>query len=174
MMQKKYLLVSLLAAAALLSGCSTNNDEPNQPEPNKTVSQDQITAQKRGDGLVNPSNETQQILPAKTFEEGAVEVVKLPPVVTERKDYVPVPLGEVSGSIVDTKTETAVVYNVFKSVETHQWVKDLKTKGWFEHPDETIDNGKSYNVYLTNGNKTIAIYATNTDKVKNTFIVFSK
>lgn len=103
-----------------------------------------------------------------------MEVVTIPASITERPNYVPVPLGEVSGSVVETEGDVAAVYNTFKADETRAWVQELVAVGWTEHQYETIDTESAYTAFLTNeAHEAIAIYANNTAEVQNTVIMFS-
>jgi hypothetical protein len=177
MIQKKYLLISLVAATALLAGCSANNnDSTERPSDSATSSTVAPSSDPDGDGVVNGSlkEEDKVVIPAKTFEEGAVDVVKLPASITGSKDFVEVPLGEVSGSIVETEQDTTVVYNTYKGPEIRQWAKDLIKAGWEENKMETIDKPTTFNALLSKDDKMIAIYANNTSETKNTVIAFSK
>ena len=163
MMRKKYLMVSLLAAAALLTGCSNNTPNPNP----STFSADR--------GLPHASATEQATVSAKTLEDGAMSVVQVPQAVTQRPDYVPVPFGNVSGSVAESNTDITVVFNTFQRQEAYQWVQALISKGWTESKSETVDTPTTYNVMLTNGNhEMIALYSNNTSTTKNTVISFSK
>lgn len=170
MMQKKYLLVSLLAAAALLSGCSDSGSDKS-PEHNGSS-----PSAVRSDGLTNPYQpEPKSTTPAKTFEDGAMEVVTMPKSVTENKDFVPVTFPKTSGSVVETDDEVTVVYNnTFEKEAIHQWVKDLQTAGWQVSTMDTTESSTSYVTVLTKDDRMISLYANNTDKTKNTVISFSK
>lgn len=168
MIYKRYLLISLLAASALLTGCSDSDENAANDSKSSAVADN---------GLENPSLTTAPAkdIPAETFEAGAVEVVTIPASIEERPDYVPVPLGEVSGSVVETEEEVTAVFNTFKPDETRAWVQELTTVGWTEHKYETLDNEATYSVFLTNeAHQAIAIYANNATDAKNTLITFSK
>jgi hypothetical protein len=173
MMQKKYLLVSLATAAALLSGCSAGGDDHSLPEHTAVSAEESGTD---SNGFINPSTTEPEKsnVSAKNFEEGAVEVVTLPESITSREDFVEVPLGEVAGSLVETEDETIAVYNVYKGPEIREWVEDLAGKGWQKSSIDTLDRPTSYVTYLTKGEDTISLYANNTDETKNTVISFSK
>lgn len=169
-MQKKYLLVSLLAAATLLSGCSDSGTEADQHSGSTTPSA------VRSDGLTNPSEpEPQETLSAETFEEGAMEVVTVPKSVTENKDFVPVTFPETSGSVVETDDEVTVVYNnTFEKETIHQWVKNLETSGWEVSTMDTTESATNYVTVLLKDDKMISVYANDTDESKNTVISFTK
>lgn len=166
MMQKKYLLVSLLAAAALLSGCS-GADSPKTTDSSSTPA--------RSDGLTNPYQPSPAPTSTKTLADGAMEVVKIPASITGSKDYVPVTFPKTSGSVLETGTDVTVVYNdTFDKEITHQWVKDLQTRGWELSSIDTVETATAYNVVLSKDHKMISLYSTNSDKTKNTVISFSK
>lgn len=168
MMQKKYLLVSLLAAAALLSGCSDSG-----ADSHKTT--DSSSTPARSDGLTNPSQPTPAPTSTKTLEDGAMEVVKIPESITGTKDFVPISFPKTSGSVLETPTDVTVVYNdTFNKEVTHQWIKDLQTRGWELSTIDTMETATAYNVVLSKDRKMISLYSTNSDKTKNTVISFSK
>lgn len=167
MMQKKYLLVSLLAAAALLTGCSDSGNDTEKPSESSTSV--------RSDGLTNPSTPEPRPTSTKTFEDGAMEVVQIPESITGNKDFVPVTFPKTSGSVVETETDVTVVYNdTFEKETIHQWIKELETKGWEVSTIDTLETPTAYNVVLSKDHKMISLYSANTDKTKNTVISFSK
>lgn len=172
-MQKKYLLISLVTATALLSGCSATAEETYQQD-HSAISADESGV--GSNGLINPSDTepTESDISPTTFEDGAVEIVKLPASLTESKDFIEPPLGEVSGSIVEGEEETIVVYNTYQGPEIRQWVQDLGDKGWQKSEIDTLDNATSYVTLLTKDGKTISLYSTNTTETKNTVVSFSK
>jgi hypothetical protein len=167
MMQKKYLLVSLLAAAALLTGCSdSGTDTEKAPDSSTSV---------RSDGLTNPSIPEPRPVSTKTLEDGAMEVVKIPESITGDKDFVPVTFPSTSGSVVETDTDVTVVYNdTFDKETVHKWIGELEAKGWEVSPIDTLESPTSYNTVLSKDHKMISLYSANTDKTKNTVISFSK
>lgn len=170
MMQKKYLIVSLLAAAALLSGCSDSGSGGSSHKPS-----DSASSSTRSDGLTNPSQPTPAPTSTKTLEDGAMEVVKLPESITGNKDFTPIAFPKTSGSVLETPTDVTIVYNdTFDKEVTHQWVKDLEAKGWELSAIDTMETDASYNVVLSKEQKMISLYSTNSDKTKNTVISFSK
>lgn len=185
MMQKKYLLVSLLAAATLLSGCSddtgstgnTGNDSGSNSGTvaNAPKGNDSTPIPTRADGLINPSEPEVEAIPAKTFEEAAVEVVKVPQSVIDSEGYVPIPLAETSGSVVESEEDITMVFNdSFDREALHQWVKDLEAQGWRVSAMDTVDNETTYNIVLLKPDRIIALYANNTVQTTNTVISFSK
>lgn len=183
-MQKKYLLVSLLAAATLLSGCSDDNGSPNSNDSsansgtvaNATPEESGSTpAPTRTDGLINPSEPEAKVVPAQTFEEAAVEVVKVPQSVIDSEGYVPIPLAETSGSVVESEEDVTMVFNdSFEREALHQWVKDLEAEGWKVSAMDTVDNETTYNMVLLKPERIIALYANNTPQTTNTVISISK
>lgn len=170
MIQKKYLLISLVTAA-LLTGCSANSDASNT-----NPDQPAVSAEATGNGVTNGSLKDSDIkrVPAGTFEEGAMENVQLPESVTKSKGYVAVPFEGVSGSVVETEDEATAVYNTFNREATRKWITELKAAGWAENAMETIDNETTYNALLSKDEKMISIYSNNTPETKNTVISFSK
>lgn len=173
MMQKKYLLVSLVTAAALLTGCSAagNSKKIEIDQSANSVIKDSGTD---SNGLINPSSTESVISGTPNFEAGAVEVVTIPASITQSEEFVEVPYGEVSGSVVESETETVVLYNTYEGEKIRQWVKDLSSKGWEVSAIDTIDTPTNYMTFLTNGEKAIALYTSNTAETKNTVISFSK
>lgn len=174
MMQKKYLLVSLVTAAALLSGCSAGDASNKKIEIDPTANSVIKDSGTDSNGLINPSITEAPEQRVPNFEDGKVEVVVLPEVVTQKENFVEVPLGEVSGSVVESEQEVTALYNTYKGPEIRQWVQDLEGKGWQVSAIDTLDTPTNYVSFLTNGDKTIAVYANNTDVSKNTVISFSK
>lgn len=261
-MKKKYLLVSLLAASALLVGCSAS-EEPERPaeqssntnatssekgefsknssssetnsddsknaktdaaksegsEEKETQSSDKETVtskdkensesngddgnteaveQADNDGKASSNNQTSGMTPeiitdepvskasydggndpqgeitAEDFEKGEMEVVKLPKSVTEDKDYVEVPFGKVSGSVIQTEEEVVALYDSFDIKDIKQWVKDLESTDWTSYEHDTVDNKNSYTTFLTKGEKAISVFVTNHDDNKTTVIAFSE
>lgn len=169
MMQKKYLLVSLLAAAALLSGCSDAGTEADQNSGS-------TPSAVRSDGLTNPSQPDPPATPsAQTFEDGAMEVVTIPKSVTESKDFVPVTFPKTSGSVIETEDDVTVVYNeTFEKETIRQWVKNLETSGWEVSAVDTTESATNYVTVLVKDDRMISLYANNTNESKNTVISFSK
>lgn len=151
--------MSLLAAAALLTGCSTSSEElPPAPE----------------NGLYNPSETTIETTPAEVIDAAAVEVVVVPESITQRPDYVPLPLEEVSGNVLETEHDTTLFFDAYQGAELRQWVQDLTNAGWVQHEHEIVDTETAYNTYLTKDGQSIAVYSNSANDNQNTSISFSK
>jgi predicted small secreted protein len=177
MMQKKYLMVSLLAAAALLSGCSDNTSGTGAGSGNVfgQPTESSTPAPTRTDGLINPSVPESKVIPSGTFEDAAVDIVKIPQSVVESEGYVPIPFAETSGAVVETEDDVTMVFNdTFEREAAHQWVADLEAQGWKISGVDTVDNETTYNVVLLKPDRVIAMYANNTPETINTVISFTK
>lgn len=185
-MQKKYLLVSLLAAATLLSGCSDDTGSPSNTGNDNGSNSGAVSnatpeeagstsAPTRTDGLINPSEPKSTATAAQTFEEAAVEVVRVPQSVIDSEGYVPIPLAETSGSVVESEDDVTMVFNdSFEKESLQQWVKDLEAEGWRVSTIDTVDTETAYNIVLLKPDRIIALYANNTSQTTNTVISISK
>lgn len=172
MKNKKYLLVTLLAGAALLSGCSPAASGTLGPGKDPNLNNVAVSES----GMENPSDSFDNIetIPKATFEEGATEVVVIPEVIATKPDFIPLEIGEVSGSVVEAEEEVTVVFNKYDGITVRQWVADLKNTGWVESPFEVVDNENTYNTYLNKGEESILVYSNNLPDNQNTVISFSK
>lgn len=172
MKNKKYLLVTLLAGAALLSGCSPASSGSLGSGQDPEISNAAVSE----NGMENPSDSFENIeeVPKATFEEGATELVVIPEVIATKPDYIPLNIGEISGSVVETEEEVTVVFNKYDGMTIRQWVADLKNTGWAESQPEVVDNETTYNTYLSKGEESILVYSNNLPENQNTVISFSK